>query len=44
METLGLGIVKNIVEYQLKGTIALDTTNGFKWLISFPDNLYGERV
>jgi PAS domain S-box-containing protein len=44
VETLGLSIVKNIVEYQLKGTISLDTANGFKWVITFPDNLYEERV
>lgn len=43
-ESIGLQIVKNIVEYQLKGSVELDNTNGVKWTIKFKDDLYEERV
>ncbi len=44
IKTMGLQIVKNIVEYQLKGKIELDNTAGMKWTIRFKDNAYEERV
>jgi len=42
--TMGLQIVKNIVEYQLNGTIELDSSGGIKWTIRFKDNVYEERI
>lgn len=42
--SFGLTIVKNLVEYQLKGTMKLDNTAGIKWTIKFKDNIYEERV
>jgi len=44
IKTMGLQIVKNIVEYQLKGSIEFDNTEGIKWTIKFKDNVYEERV
>ncbi len=44
LKTMGLQIVKNIVEYQLKGNIELDNTSGIKWTIKFRDNFYEERI
>ena len=35
-ETLGLSIVRSLVEDQLQGTIDLDRTHGAKWTITFP--------
>ena len=43
-DSIGLKIVKNIVEYQLMGTVELDNTNGVKWTIRFKDNFYEERI
>lgn len=43
-DSIGLQIVKNIVEYQLMGTVELDNTNGVKWTIRFKDNIYEERI
>ena len=35
-DSLGLQIVRSLVEDQLRGTIDLDRTNGTKWTITFP--------
>jgi PAS domain S-box-containing protein len=43
-ESMGIQIVKNIVEYQMKGNIKLDSSTGVKWTITFNDNVYNERV
>lgn len=43
-QSMGLQIVKNIVEYQLKGTIELHKDSGIKWTIKFKDNVYEERI
>lgn len=43
-EHIGLRIAKNIVEYQLKGSIKHDNSDGFKWIIAFKDDVYEERV
>lgn len=42
--SMGLQIVKNIVEYQLKGEFTVDNTEGLKWTIRFKDNIYEERI
>ncbi len=42
--TLGLHIIINLVEKQLKGTITWDTRQGVTCHIRFTDNLYTERV
>jgi PAS domain S-box-containing protein len=42
--SMGLQIVKNIVEYQLRGIIELRAEAGMKWIIRFKDNVYNERV
>ena len=44
IESMGLQIVKNIVEYQLKGKIELSPSAGTKWIIRFSDNVYEERI
>jgi two-component sensor histidine kinase len=41
---MGLQIVRNIVEYQLKGSVDIDNSAGAKWTIKFKDNLYEERI
>lgn len=43
-ESMGIQIVKNIVEYQMKGNIKLDNSRGVKWIITFKDNVYTERI
>jgi len=43
-ESMGLQIIRNIIEYQLKGTIEIDNSSGMKWVIKFNDNLYEERI
>ncbi len=43
-QSMGFQIVKNIIEYQLKGTAGLDTSSGVKWVIKFRDNVYRERI
>lgn len=43
-DSMGLQIVRNIVEYQLKGTVEIDNSAGTKWTIKFKDNLYEERI
>lgn len=42
--TFGLMVVKNVVEYQLKGTVTMDTSAGICWRITFRDNAYEERI
>lgn len=37
-DSLGLQLVKGLVEYQLEGGLHLDTSNGVKWEITFPVN------
>ncbi len=44
IESMGLKIVKNIVEYQLKGNIEFYNKNGIEWIIKFNDNIYKARV
>lgn len=41
---LGLQIVYTVVQYQLNGIIKLERNPGVKWIISFKDNMYSERV
>jgi two-component sensor histidine kinase len=41
---LGLTIVKNIVEKQMKGSIEYQSKNGLTFNISFKDSLYEPRV
>ncbi len=43
-DSMGLQLVKNIVEYQLKGSVEKDTDTGLKWIIKFRDNLYEKRI
>ncbi len=43
-DTLGMQLIVNLVEQQLKGTIAWDTDQGVTCRIRFTDNLYTERV
>jgi len=43
-ESMGLQIIRNIVEYQLKGTAEIDNSSGTKWTVKFKDNLYEERI
>jgi two-component system response regulator len=43
-ESMGFQIVKNIIEYQLKGKVEIDSSSGMKWIIKFKDNLYEERI
>ena len=42
--SMGLQIVKNIIEYQLKGAIELSADSGMKWNIKFKDNVYEQRI
>lgn len=42
--SMGLQIVKNIVEYQLRGSVELSSNTGMIWTIKFKDNAYEERV
>lgn len=44
IDSMGLKIVKNIVEYQLKGNVELYNKNGIEWVITFKDNIYKARV
>ncbi len=43
-KSLGFQIINNIVEYQLKGDVNLTSSGGVKWVISFRDNIYEERI
>lgn len=43
-EGLGLMTIVSIVEYQLSGTISLQTDQGMCWDIQFKDNLYTPRI
>ena len=42
--SMGLQIVKNIVEYQMKGTIVYFADNGANWELNFTDNMYEQRI
>ncbi|HNX22557.1 MAG TPA: histidine kinase dimerization/phosphoacceptor domain -containing protein [Spirochaetota bacterium] len=42
--SMGLQIVKNIVEYQLQGSVEVDNSAGIKWTVKFRDNIYEERI
>ncbi len=44
IQTFGLQIVRNIVEYQLKGSIERITDSGTGWHIRFKDDIYEERI
>ncbi|MCF7938559.1 MAG: hypothetical protein K9L68_08170 [Spirochaetales bacterium] len=41
---MGLQIVYSIVEQQLRGSVRIETTEGFQCMIEFPRSLYTERV
>ncbi len=43
-ESMGLQIVRHIVEYQLRGTVEIDNAAGMKWTLKFRDNIYEERI
>jgi len=43
-DTLGIKLIKSIVEDQLQGDIILNTKNGVLYIITFKDSLYKERV
>jgi PAS domain S-box-containing protein len=42
--SMGLQIVRNIAEYQMKGTIKYSPDHGTKWELIFTDNMYEQRV
>ncbi len=42
--SMGLQIVRNIAEYQMKGTIEHSFDHGTKWELVFIDNMYEQRV
>ena len=43
-ESIGLNVIKGLIEQQLKGTVRYESNNGLKWDIIFADNIYEERV
>jgi PAS domain S-box-containing protein len=42
--SMGLQIVRNIAEYQMKGTIKYSPNHGTEWELIFTDNMYEQRV
>ncbi len=42
--TLGLQIVRQVAWHQLQGEVHLETDGGFRWRITFRDDIYSERV
>jgi PAS domain S-box-containing protein len=43
-DSLGMKLIRTIVEHQLKGTISVKSNNGLNVKIVFKDNLYSSRV
>lgn len=41
---LGLSLAKTIAEKQMRGTLSIDGTQGFRMKLSFPSDLYKRRV
>ncbi|OHD15679.1 MAG: hypothetical protein A2087_10110 [Spirochaetes bacterium GWD1_61_31] len=42
--SLGLSMIRLLVEHQLDGSLRIDRNDGLAYTILFPDNLYSERV